>query len=212
MYTTSSQADLIKLLKAKGIKNKQVLTAIENTPRHLFVTNDYQSLAYQDTALPIECGQTISQPYVVARMTELLIEKKPHKVLEVGTGSGYQAAILAQLIPEVYSIERIEALSKQAQKRLEKLNLKNVQLLCADGSEGWREYAPFDGIIVTAAASTLPKALLAELKDEGRLVIPIGDAGMQFLYVIDKTERNYESKRLDAVRFVPLIEGTIRNL
>lgn len=203
----SSQATLIELLKAKGIKNKEVLKAIENTPRHLFVISDYQTLAYQDTALPIDCGQTISQPYVVARMTELLLEKKPNKVLEIGTGSGYQAAILAQLIPEVYSIERIETLYKQAQKRLEKLNLNNVQLLYADGSSGWADYAPFDGIIVTAATSTLPKELLAELKEGGRLVIPLGDAGMQFLYVIDKTQDSYESKRLDAVRFVPLIEG-----
>lgn len=204
----TSSIKLAQLLKTRGIKDQRVLKAIGNTPRHLFVTEDWQTVAYEDNALPLQCGQTISQPYIVARMTELLLKKKPARVLEIGTGSGYQAAILAQLVQEVYSIERIEELFKQAKKRLETLDLTaNVNLKHADGMLGWPEYAPFDGIIVTAVASSVPEPLLAQLRDGGRLVIPVGDSESQFLYTVDKTGDNYESKRGEAVRFVPLMGG-----
>lgn len=201
--------DLIKSLQLKGIKNRHVLKAIENTPRELFVPKDSIPFAYEDIPLSIDCGQTISQPYVVARMTALLIEKKPRKVLEVGTGSGYQAAILARLVPEVYSIERIKLLYEKAKQRLEALKLTNIELTYGDGYLGWPEKAPFDGIIVTAAAPAVPQALLEQLNDGGRLIIPVGESFSQRLHLIDKFKENYKTQYLDAVRFVPLLGGTL---
>lgn len=202
------KTQLIQILKLHGIKNPHVLKVIENTPREHFISPELEPAAYQNTPLPIGCGQTISQPYIVAQMTELLLQVNPQKVLEIGTGSGYQTAILAQLVPHIYTIERISTLLQQAKKRLKKLLLPaSIHFSCGDGSKGWPEHAPFDGIIVTAAAPPhIAETLLAQLGEKGRLLIPIDEGEMQFLYVIDKTQKGFERHRLEAVRFVPLIE------
>jgi protein-L-isoaspartate(D-aspartate) O-methyltransferase len=207
-HMEEAQKNLIQALQAHGIKNQAVLNTIEKIPRELFVPPEWVAFAYQDSPLSIGHGQTISQPYIVAHMTELALEKKPQKILEIGTGSGYQTAILAQLIPYVYSVERINALLDQAKKRLASLNLPaKIKFICADGSQGWKQYAPFDAIIVTATAPSVPENLLSQLSNGGRLVIPVEDGGSQFLYVIDKTEEGYKEQRLEAVRFVPLVSG-----
>jgi protein-L-isoaspartate(D-aspartate) O-methyltransferase len=202
------KTQLLQTLKLHGIKNPAVLKAIENTPREHFISPDWKPSAYQNIPLPIDCGQTISQPYIVAQMTELLLQTNPKKVLEIGTGSGYQTAILAQLIPEIYTIERISTLLQQAKKHLKTLALPaSIHFRCGDGSKGWPEEAPFDGILVTAAAQPhILETLLTQLNDGGRLVIPLDESDMQFLYVIDKTPEGIERRRLEAVRFVPLIE------
>lgn len=207
MHPTKSH--LIQILKLNGITDPQVLQAIENVPREIFIPEEYSALAYENSPLPIGNGQTISQPYVVAEMTSLLIENHPQKVLEIGTGSGYQCAILAELVAEVYSIERIKTLYDAAYECLiHKLNLSHVHLKYADGRLGWPEAAPFDGIIVTAATSEVPTILLEQLADPGRLIAPLGNEyGLQYIYVLDKNNGKLESKRLDAVRFVPLLEG-----
>lgn len=203
----SKKDQLIHILQQKGIKDHLVLEAIRSVPREDFVPQNSTDLAYEDTALSIGAGQTISQPYVVAKMTELLIEKKPQKILEIGTGSGYQAAVLSKLVPTVYSIERIKSLYDEAKARLTQLNLESIHLRYDDGSLGWPEEAPFDAIVVTAAASEIPENLLTQLSEGGRLVIPVGGSEMQFIYLIEKHEGRYIPKKLDAVRFVPLLEG-----
>jgi protein-L-isoaspartate(D-aspartate) O-methyltransferase len=203
----SKKNQLILTLQHKGITDLLVLEAIRSTPRELFVPESITDLAYEDNALSIECGQTISQPYVVAKMTELVIEKKPQKVLEIGTGSGYQAAILSKLVPAVYSIERIKSLYDEAKERLAQLNLGTIHLRYDDGTLGWAEEAPFDAIVVTAAASEIPENLLIQLSEGGRLVIPVGGLESQFIYLIEKHEGRYVPKKLDMVRFVPLLEG-----
>lgn len=211
MTSQRTRERLITRLSDKGITNKQVLSVMLNTPRHLFVDEALASRAYEDDALPIGQGQTISQPYIVARMTELLLAGGiPGKVLEIGTGCGYQTAVLSQLVPEVYSVERIEVLLHQARKRLRSLKIKNVRFKHSDGSWGWDNNAPYDGIIVTAAPSTIPEALLKQLAVGGKLVIPVGRQDQaQELAVIHRTNTGYEQEVIEAVTFVPLINGDL---
>lgn len=207
MTSQRTRDRLIERLREKGIRNEQVLEVIRRTPRHLFVDEALSSRAYEDTALPIGYNQTISQPYIVARMTEILMEVKPQKVLEVGTGSAYQAAVLAQLVPKVYTVERILALVPLARQRLRELNLRNVSLKQSDGSWGWPQQAPFDAILVTAAPAEIPPALLEQLADGGRMVIPVGAGSGQTLAVITRRGSTYEREDLEPVTFVPLVGG-----
>lgn len=210
MTSQRTRDRLINRLREQGIQNEDVLEVMRSTPRHIFIEEALASRAYEDTALPIGNGQTISQPYIVARMTEALLAsagKRPARVLEVGTGSGYQSAILSQLVERVYSVERIEALQKQARQRFEELGLRNIRLKHTDGNWGWDVYAPYDGIIVTAAPQKVPKPLFEQLAPGGRLVIPVGEQGMQNLLVVTRTDEGYESKTLDLVSFVPLRGG-----
>jgi protein-L-isoaspartate(D-aspartate) O-methyltransferase len=185
-----------------------VLDAIGSTPRHLFVDEALASRAYEDTALPIGHGQTISQPYIVARMTEELMRVEPHVVLEVGTGSGYQAAILSRLVDKVYSTERIEPLATQARQRFRRLGYRNIRVQHSDGAWGWPQFGPFDAIIVTAGAAEIPAALLEQLKVGGRLVMPLGDRTHQMLVAVNRTPTCYEQVDLEPVVFVPLVGGT----
>jgi protein-L-isoaspartate(D-aspartate) O-methyltransferase len=199
----------VQRLREEGISNEQVLRIIRNTPRHIFVDEALASRSYEDTALPIGYGQTISQPYVVARMTSILLETGPlNKVLEIGTGSGYQAAVMAPLAGEVYSVERIRPLLDQARRRMTELQLRNVRLKYSDGSWGWPEFAPYDAIIATAAPETLPESLLEQLAMGGRLVMPIGNRNEQQLILLTKMPSGYEQEVLDHVMFVPMLGGT----
>lgn len=204
-----NQTMLIEHLKAGGITNKQLLNAIGTVPREQFVSPDFTAYAYEDEALPIKHGQTISQPFIVARMTELIL--KPgftNNVLEIGTGSGYQAAILSQLFDQVYTIERIKPLLEQAQTRFEALHYLNIHTRFSDGFAGWPEAAPFDAIIVTAAASQLPAHLVEQLKDGGQMIIPIGNSNAtQWLQRITHRGDELEIETLDPVVFVPLLAG-----
>ena len=210
MTSQRTRDRLVERLRGEGIKSEQVLQVIRTTPRHLFMDEALSSRAYEDTALPIGHGQTISQPYIVARMTEALVaDVVPQRVLEVGTGSGYQTAILAQLVPEVFSIERIQFLQNQARQRLGQLRLHNVRLHHGDGNLGWPQHGPFDGIIVTAAPTEVPQELLQQLSESGRLVIPTGPAGSQKLLVITRLGNEFQRELLDWVSFVPLIEGIV---
>jgi len=210
MTSQRTRDRLIARLEEKGIRNNRVLEAMRITPRHLFVDEALASRAYEDTALPIGHKQTISQPYVVARMTEAIIQGGiPDKVLEVGTGSAYQAAILAALIKDVYSVERIEPLYQQARRRAMKLGLRNIKFKLSDGAWGWEGYAPYDAIVVTAAPKEVPESLLDQLAINGRLVIPVGNmSATQELKLIRKTSDGIEEMILDAVSFVPLVHGT----
>ncbi|GAB60079.1 protein-L-isoaspartate(D-aspartate) O-methyltransferase [Rheinheimera nanhaiensis] len=207
--TSRSAAVLAQKLQSEGIKQQQVLAAIAHTPRHLFVEAVLAHKAYENTALPIGQGQTISQPYIVARMTELLLQDKaPGKLLEIGTGSGYQTAILARLFPHVCTVERIKALQFQAKRRLQQLDLHNVSMKHGDGWQGWPSKAPFDSIIVTAAPTEVPVALLQQLSDGGRLVIPVG-AQEQVLRVYQRSGDDISAQDIEAVRFVPLVPGSL---
>jgi protein-L-isoaspartate(D-aspartate) O-methyltransferase len=209
MTSQRTRDRLIERLKEEGIANPAVLAVIRNTPRHLFVDEALASRAYDDTSLPIGHGQTISQPYVVARMTEALLRDGPlQKVLEIGTGSGYQAAVLAQMVKEVFSVERIAVLITAARLRFQELRLRNVRVKHSDGMIGWPEHAPFDGILATAAPEGVPPALLAQLAVGGRLVIPLGDANTQSLVVITRTPEGFQDEVLDQVTFVPMRAGT----
>ncbi|QLH42729.1 MAG: protein-L-isoaspartate(D-aspartate) O-methyltransferase [Coxiellaceae bacterium] len=213
MIYETEQHLLITTLQRSGIKHPKVLAAMNKIPRHLFVKPELQSMAYNDNALPIDCEQTISQPYIVARMTEALIADHPmQKVLEIGTGSGYQAAILSQLVPEVYTIERIKTLLDQATQRFAELKLPNIQTLHGDGQFGWPEHSPYDGIIVTAAASVVPMPLLSQLANGGRMVIPVGEpqAGVQKLQLITRHGNTFHWIALDTVVFVALMKGIIK--
>lgn len=202
--------ELIEKLQRHGIRDQRVLYAIAATPRELFVPPDLQEYAYEDRALPIDCEQTISQPYVVARMTELILHATQNdKVLEIGTGSGYQAAVLSQLFKKVYTIERFALLLQQAEKRFKQLNLNNIVTLCEDGQQGWPEHSPFNSILVTAAANQVPSALLNQLADQGRLIIPVGDRYQQYLQLIIRNGKQYEVISYDPVLFVPLLSGTV---
>ncbi|WP_372871753.1 protein-L-isoaspartate(D-aspartate) O-methyltransferase [Shewanella sp.] len=205
---TTVAMNLAKKLYEAGIRDTAVLQAIANTPRELFLDAALAHKAYENTALPIGQGQTISQPYIVARMTELVMHSRPKRVLEVGTGSGYQAAILAQLVPELCTIERIKALQIQARQRLKRLDLHNVSFKYGDGWQGWPNRGPFDAIMVTAAAATVPGALLEQLADGGLLVIPVGDDAQQ-LMAITRKGQEYCSEIIEAVKFVPLVNGVL---
>lgn len=200
---------LTRLLEA-GIQDLSVLETLRRTPRHVFIDEALASRAYDDTALPIGFGQTISQPYIVARMTELLIERGvPERVLEIGTGSGYQTAVLAQLIPSVYSIERIKGLLEQAKSRFRALKLYNIRTRFGDGSAGWPQYAPFDGIILTAAPPVIPTALIDQLAVGGRLVAPVGSDGRQQLVLYERTEDGVTRQTVSDASFVPMLGGTL---
>lgn len=200
--------NLAKKLSDAGIRNQAVLKAISQTPREMFLDNALAHKAYENTALPIGQGQTISQPYIVARMTELLLSNMPKKVLEVGTGSGYQAAILAQLVPELCTIERIKGLQIQARQRLKRLDLHNVSFKYGDGWQGWSNRSPFDAIMVTAAAATVPEALLSQLVDGGVLVLPVGENTQQLMRITRHRER-FSSENIETVKFVPLVNGEL---
>lgn len=208
MTSQRTRDRLIATLHAMGIRSQRVLDVIKNTPRHIFVDEALSSRAYENTALPIGHNQTISQPYIVARMTEALVNgERPEKVLEIGTGCGYQTAILAQLAEKVYSVERIDALLGKARERMHQLRIRNVRLRHGDGNLGWPEYAPYDGIIVSAAPVGVPDTLLQQLAVNGRLVIPVGKMGQQQLLLITRTEDGYQEQQLDLVSFVPMLEG-----
>ena len=191
-------------IKARGIKDERVLQALLKVPRHLFVPEEMRSFAYGDEPLPIGEGQTISQPYIVAYMTEALELKAEERILEVGTGSGYQAAVLAEIVKEVFTVEIIESLSSKAQEVLKSLEYKNVYFKIGDGTLGWKENAPYDAIIVTAAPSKLPQALEEQLKISGRMIIPVGSM-FQELVLVRRGKKKIKKKRLIPVRLVPLI-------
>ncbi len=208
MTSQRTRDRLAETLAGLGIYDPRLLEAIRTVPRHLFVEEALESRAYDNTPLPIGHGQTISQPWVVARMTELLLELgTPQRVLEVGTGSGYQAAILAQVVPEVYSVERIGALIPPVRARFRELGYHNVMIRHGDGYEGWPEYGPYQGVIVTAAPESVPEALLAQLDEGGRLVAPVGGAGAQELLVVDHRDQAFHHRTVSAVSFVPMLRG-----
>lgn len=209
MTSRRTRDRLINRLVDKGISNIQVLNAMRETPRHIFIDEALAHRAYEDSSLPIGHGQTISQPYIVAKMTELLLrDGVPEKVLEIGTGSGFQTAILAQVVPQVWSVERIKALQDNARERLRLLQLSNVQLMHTDGGFGWPEQAPFDAIIATCAPDDIPTPLLEQLNPEGgRLVIPVGGDD-QVLYLVTRNEMELTRERVEGVKFVPLLNGT----
>lgn len=210
MTSQRTRDRLVERLRQEGIKDERVLAVIRNTPRHLFMDEAISSRAYEDTALPIGHGQTISQPYIVARMTEALLQDNlPEKVLEIGTGSGYQTAVLAQLINKVCSVERIAPLLEQARKRLGQLNLNNIEFHYGDGYSGWAEQGLFDAIIVTAAPLDIPQCLLDQLAEQGKLVIPAGPAGSQQLLLVKREGDEFHKRLLDWVSFVPLKEGIL---
>ena len=208
MTSARTRDRLIQRLRDQGIRSEAVLAQIRNVPRHLFVDEALASRAYEDTALPIGLGQTISQPFVVARMTEALLEGSPvDSVLEIGTGCGYQTAVLAPLVKKIYTVERISELLRKTRQRLRDLDIYNVQFRPGDGWEGWPKYAPYDGIIVTAAAPELPEKLLQQLAPGGRMVIPLGPPGYQELTLVTRKDDHFEYVCLGGVSFVPLVPG-----
>lgn len=205
--------ELIMGLRRQGIRDKRVLSALERVPREKFISATFRKQAYEDHALPIECGQTISQPYIVAYMTEQLQVGERMKVLEVGTGSGYQAAVLSRLCRRVYTIERYRTLLKDAIKRFEELHIHNITAKVGDGGQGWPEQAPFDRIIVTAAAPAVPQKLVDQLKEGGLMIVPVaisGGRGEQKLVRIERTGDGVKREELLPVRFVPLVEGVAK--
>lgn len=211
MSSSMDRISLIMQLRKQGIANTRVLRAMELVPRERFVGSAFSGQAYEDNALPIECGQTISQPYVVAYMSEKLASEPGDTVLEIGTGSGYQAAVLAHLCRHVYTIERYRELQKAAAGALGELGIDNVTTIIGDGWLGWPPAAPYDGIIVTAAANEPPEALIEQLAVGGRMIVPLGETReTQFITRIDKTETGTESTALLPVRFVPLVKGRVK--
>lgn len=212
MTSQRTRSRLVQRLTEEGITNQQILKIIEETPRHLFIDEGLSHRAYEDTALPIGMGQTISQPYIVARMTQLLMETgSMDKVLEIGTGCGYQTSILSKVCKTVFTVERIRALHMQARKTLTGLKLFNIQYLFADGFNGWLQNGPFDGIIVTAAPVQIPEKLLAQLADGGRMVIPVGETEQsQDLYLIERKGNTFDKQFIEKVKFVPLVGGIAR--
>jgi protein-L-isoaspartate(D-aspartate) O-methyltransferase len=209
MTSARTRDRLVQRLREQGITNLAVLERIRNVPRHIFVDEALGSRAYEDTALPIGFGQTISQPYIVARMTEALLEAgAADKVLEVGTGCGYQTAVLAPLVAHVNTIERIEPLLIRARERLKELGIRNVRFRHGDGSQGWKTQTPYDGILVAAAPLTVPEALVRQLRVGGRLIVPIGPEGEQQLVRFTRREQRVERESLGPVAFVPLLGGT----
>ncbi len=211
MTSQRTRRRLVQRLEDEGIKNQDVLNIMATTPRHLFIDEAMSHRAYEDISLPIGRGQTISQPYIVARMTEILLEAGPcNRILEIGTGSGFQTAILAQLFDKVYSIERIKALQDKARKQLMTLRLMNVEYRYGDGGEGWPEKGPFDAIIVTAAPPVLPRMLMQQLADGGHMIVPVGAVdGDQNLCLIQRVGDDFEKHILESVRFVPLLGGAL---
>jgi protein-L-isoaspartate(D-aspartate) O-methyltransferase len=207
MTSERTRRRMVERLRGQGIRDERVLDAMAAVPRHLFVEEALASRAYEDTALPIGFGQTISQPYVVARMIQVLLEKTPGKVLEVGTGCGYQAAVLARVFPEVYSIERIKGLHERARANLLGLRLKNLRLAHGDGYAGLEKAAPFHSIILAAAPRQVPEALRSQLAAGGRMVLPLESGGVQQMVLIERSGRGFLESVLDAVRFVPMEAG-----
>ncbi|MGF1687697.1 protein-L-isoaspartate(D-aspartate) O-methyltransferase [Photobacterium japonica] len=199
---------LLQYLSQQGIRDDKVLRAIGAVPREVFIDEALSHKAYENNALPIGNGQTISQPYIVARMTELMALSPQSQILEIGTGSGYQTAVLAQLVEHVYSVERIKALQWRAKRRLNQLALHNVSTKHGDGWQGWASKGPFDAIIVTAAAADIPMALLAQLAEGGRLIVPVGEA-TQVLKLIVRDGDRYRASDVEPVRFVPLVAGEL---
>ena len=211
MTSQRTRVRLVNRLRDKGISDERVLAAITHVPRHLFVDEAIASRAYEDTALPIGHGQTISQPYIVALMTQFLIAGEiPKKVLEIGTGSGYQAALLSQLVPQVYTVERIGGLRQKASTLFRRLGYSNIKASTADGEMGWSTHAPFDAIIVTAAPETIPESLLSQLVVGGKLVIPVGRQGeVQSLIEVRRDEDGFHRSEIEQVSFVPFLSGKI---
>jgi protein-L-isoaspartate(D-aspartate) O-methyltransferase len=208
MTSRRTRERMVARLGVQGIVSNKILDVMRNTPRHIFVDEALSSRAYEDTALPIGFNQTISQPYIVAKMTELLLEFGPlSKVLEIGTGCGYQTAILAQLVGHVYSVERILPLQKKAKNHLWDLKLKNISYLHSDGGWGWPDFAPYDGILVAAAPSEIPEMLLDQMAVGGVMVIPIGKGSRQELQRVVRTESGFEIEELERVSFVPFLSG-----
>lgn len=209
MTSQRTRERLVQRLRDEGIRDHRVIDSLRNTPRHLFVDEALASRAYEDTALPIGNAQTISQPYIVARMTEALLAGGPlENILEVGTGSGYQTAVLSPLVRRVYTTERIQTLLEQARRRFQRLQLRNIVTKHADGGLGLPEYAPFDGIIVTAAPEGIPRVLVEQLRIGGRMVLPVGLEGEQALVRVTRTTEGYDHEMLERVSFVPLLGGT----
>lgn len=200
---------LVQRLRDAGIESDRVLEVIGQIPRHIFLDEALAHRAYEDTSLPIGHGQTLSQPYIVARMTELLLAHSPERVLELGTGSGYQTSVLSQLFPEIYSVERIRPLQDRARERMRQLNIRNVLLKHADGGMGWPDRGPFDGIIVTAAPVEVPRELLDQLAEGGVLIAPVGEE-KQVLVEMIRRGNSFERRELEPVHFVPLLGGVIR--
>jgi protein-L-isoaspartate(D-aspartate) O-methyltransferase len=209
-YTSMRKAMVNDQIVKRGIRNPLTIKAMEKVPRHLFVPQEYTDRAYEDNPLPIGYEQTISQPFIVAYMTEIAKPAKWKKVLEIGTGSGYQAAVLAEIVDSVYTIEIIPELAKQATARLLKMGYKNILTRLGDGYKGWKEHAPYDIIIVTAADDHIPQPLIDQLAENGRLVMPIGSpSSAQQLVLATKKGGKIESKKLAMVRFVPLLHGDL---
>lgn len=210
MTSARTRDRLVRRLQEQGIRSSEVLEQIRNVPRHLFVDEALSSRAYEDTALPIGLGQTISQPFIVARMTEALLHNfEGEKILEIGTGCGYQTTVLSPLVKKIYTVERIPELLRKTKKRLRQLDIYNVQYRLGDGWEGWPKYGPYDGIIVAAAAEELPPKLLEQIAPGGRLVIPIGPPGRQELIMVTRQNDHFERESLGAVSFVPLVKGKV---
>lgn len=205
VYVSKRRAMVENDIKGRGIKDKRVLDAMSKIPRHLFVDEKYRDQAYADHPLPIGEGQTISQPYVVALMTEALELESDNRVLEIGTGSGYQAAVLAEIVKDVYTIEIRKTLAEKAENRLRKLGYKNINVKHADGYFGWEEYAPFDAIIITAAANHIPPPLIKQLREGGKLIIPLGSTVyFQTLTLATKKKGDLNVKQMGSVAFVPM--------
>jgi protein-L-isoaspartate(D-aspartate) O-methyltransferase len=209
MTSQRTRDRLVQRLREHGITDERVLAVIGETPRHIFIDEALAHRAYEDTALPIGHGQTISQPFIVALMTQTLLNRPRERVLEIGTGSGYQTTVLAALVKRVFTVERIQPLIERARERFRALKLRNIRVKYDDGNMGWADQGPFDGIIVTAAARNVPDALREQLDVGGRMVIPVGDDRSQELKVIDRTEEGFREESLEYVRFVPLLRGTV---
>ena len=208
MTSQRTRSRLVERLRAQGIKNEHILNIISEVPRHAFVDEALAHRAYEDTALPIGFKQTISQPYIVAKMTEALFADTPIKsVLEIGTGSGYQTAVLSRLVPKVYTVERIGGLLTRAKELLAAIGYRNIQFKHTDGGMGWPERGPFDAIIVTASPRVIPEALIDQLSPTGRMLVPVGEARNQELVMVQRNGDEVARQVLEAVRFVPLLSG-----
>lgn len=206
-YIGLRKAMVEEQIKDRGIRNRKVLEALMNVPRHKFVPNEYKSRAYDDCPLPIGYNQTISQPYIVAYMTEILEPDSIERILEIGTGSGYQAAILSKLYKQVYTIEIVRPLGEQAKKLFETEGYSNITVKIGDGYQGWKEYAPYDAIIVTCAPTNIPQALIDQLAEGGKMIIPVGNSMGQVLYLLEKRKGKIHQKATLPVMFVPMVKG-----